>query len=75
MSVIPQNFEEWKVCIEKKCGIPLTLEFAKKRLAVYEDETLAETRRFIKLYGHEHLQHIREWFRQIVREEGIKIRF
>ncbi|WP_181151440.1 hypothetical protein [Sphingobacterium gobiense] len=46
---IPQNFEDWKICIEKKCGIPLKLEFARKRLAVYEDENLPETRRFINV--------------------------
>lgn len=75
MSIIPQNFEDWKICVEKKCGIPLTLESAKRRLAVYEDERLDETKRFVNLYGHEHLRHIKDWFRRIIREEEIKMRF
>ncbi len=72
MSIIPQNFDDWKICIEKKCGIPLTLEFASKRLAVYEDEGLPETKKFIKLYGKDHLEHIKQWFQQVVVEYEIK---
>ncbi|MGO1245325.1 MAG: hypothetical protein ACTJHT_15295 [Sphingobacterium sp.] len=69
MDIIPQNFAGWKVCIEKKCGITLTSEFAAQRLARYEDESLTETRRFVKLYGQEHLLRIKSWFRQIIDQE------
>ncbi|NQD69607.1 hypothetical protein HP439_02585 [Sphingobacterium shayense] len=73
MNVIPQNFDDWKICIEQKCGIPLTLEFARARLAVYENESLAETQRFINLYSYQHLKHIKGWFLQIISaEEAIK---
>jgi len=68
MSAIPRNFEEWKICIEKKCGNPLTLEFAEKRLSIYRDENLPETQRFMKLYGEVHLFSIREWLSKIIKE-------
>ena len=64
--MIPTNYDDWKVCIEQKCGIPLTLEFAEKRLAVYDNETLAETQEFIRLYGQDHLQHIKQWFARVI---------
>lgn len=63
--MIPKDFETWKDCIQRKCGIPLTRDFAKSRLAVYSDETNAETQRFIRLYGTEHLQRIKSWFQKI----------
>ena len=65
MSIIPKNFEDWKWCIEKKCGIPLTVEFAKGRLAVYEDHSNAETKRFVSKYGVEHLENIKVWMKII----------
>lgn len=66
MSVIPKNFDEWKACIEQRCGIPLTVSFARSRLVVYENQELPETRKFISLYGKEHYQNIVLWFHQIV---------
>ncbi len=69
MDIIPQNFADWKVCIEKKCGISLTSEFAAQRLALYDDDSRVETRRFVKLYGQEHLHRVKSWFRQIIEQE------
>ncbi|MBE8712818.1 hypothetical protein [Sphingobacterium hungaricum] len=66
MIVIPKNFEEWKICITDKCKIKLTAEFAENRLAVYSDENIPETQRFVKLYGIEHLQNIRRWLSTIL---------
>lgn len=69
MSAIPKSFEEWRICIEQRCGIPLTLEFAEKRLSVYTDENLQETQRFARLYGDEHLTNIKEWLSQVIEEK------
>jgi hypothetical protein len=43
----------------------LTKEFAKKRLSVYEDANHAETRKFEKLYGKQHLNNVIYWFKKI----------
>lgn len=73
MSIIPKNFDDWKWCIEKKCGIPLTVEFARQRLAVYEDYSNAETQRFVSNYGMEHLENIKKWMRIVLGSEKEKI--
>lgn len=73
MSIIPENFADWKWCIEKKCGIPLTVEFAKQRLAIYEDHSNAETQRFISNYGMEHFENIKKWMRIVLGSEEKKI--
>jgi len=75
MSTIPKNFEDWKWCIEKKCGIPLTVEFARQRLAVYEDLSNAETQRFVSNYGIEHLENIKKWMRIVMTSVEKKIEF
>ncbi|SUJ25785.1 Uncharacterised protein [Sphingobacterium spiritivorum] len=59
--MIPQDYESWKDCIENKCGIALTADFVSKRLNVYTDAALAETQRFVLLYGEQHRQRIIEW--------------
>lgn len=69
MSAIPKSFEEWRICIEQRCGIPLTLEFAEVRLSIYMDENLPETQRFVKLYGGGHLCNIREWLSRAISEK------
>lgn len=69
MAIIPQNFEEWKICIEQKCEIPLTRQFAEQRLAIYKNEKLPETQRFLTRYGADHLQHIIAWFTRVVEEK------
>lgn len=63
--MIPQTFEQWKYCIEKDCGITLTKQFAKERLAVYADPAKEETKKFISLYGEQHLKNILKWLQQI----------
>lgn len=63
--MIPQTFNDWKNCIEKDCKINLTKDFAKQRLAVYQDGNNKETQEFISLYGERHLQNIIHWFKQI----------
>lgn len=56
--MIPQTFEQWRHCIEKNCGITLTKQFARERLAIYENSENGETKKFITLYGKQHHQNI-----------------
>lgn len=63
--MIPQTFEEWKNCIVNDCKINLTKAFTQSRLRVYENRNNSETRRFIELYGEEHLNNIIYWLRKI----------
>ena len=63
--MIPKTFEEWQNCIVNDCKINLTKDFAEKRLAVYKDNHNTEKKKFISLYGEQHLQNIINWFNQI----------
>ena len=64
--MIPQTFTEWTNCIINDCKINLTKEFAYQRLSVYQDGNSSETKKFVSLYGEQHLQNIINWFIQIV---------
>lgn len=59
--MIPQTFEQWKHCIVNECRTPLTKDFAKSRLAIYKENDHPETKKFVQLYGTQHLRHIIEW--------------
>lgn len=60
--MVPVTFEQWKRCITEECGTELTAVFAKERLRIYKDSAHPETRKFLELYGKEHLQNIIKWF-------------
>lgn len=63
--MIPQNFAEWQICITQHCKTPLTKSFAEQRLAVYTQPQLPETKKFIDLYGQQHLNNIIDWLQLI----------
>lgn len=63
--MLPRTRSEWRECIEHKCGIVLTAEFAEQRLSVYRDQQHAETKQFIALYGEQHYRNIVSWFHSV----------
>ena len=62
---MPNHFEEWKRCLEVNCKIPLTKDFANSRIQIYTDNSHDETKKFIELYGINHLNNIIKWYKQI----------
>lgn len=66
--LIPSDFASWCYCIEVKCGLALTPDFLRARIAVLSDPGHEETRRFVRLYGDTHLNRILGWFRQAAAE-------
>ncbi|MEL7118395.1 MAG: hypothetical protein AAFO07_03110 [Bacteroidota bacterium] len=62
--MLSRTFEEWKNCITVDCKIKLTKDFIQKRLKVYENRKNPETRKFIELYGEDHLNNVIYWFKR-----------
>ncbi len=62
--MIPQNYDQWKHCIEVECGIVLSIDYLTGRLTSLNKLQSEETIRFINLYGHLHHQNITGWFKQ-----------
>jgi hypothetical protein len=63
--MIPQTFSDWKNCIVSDCKINLTKDFTEERLKIYQNRNNEETKKFVSLYGEQHLQNIIQWFKQI----------
>lgn len=63
--MIPHTFDEWRNCIVKDCKINLTQEFARERLSVYLNNGNPETKKFVSLYGEQHLHNIIHWLKRI----------
>lgn len=62
--MLPQTFEEWENCITNDCNIKLTKDFTMSRLKVYENKKSPETKKFVQLYGEEHLNNVIYWLRR-----------
>ncbi|MEM8904700.1 MAG: hypothetical protein AAGF02_13435, partial [Actinomycetota bacterium] len=67
MAAIPDNYADWKHCIEVDCGIPLTTSFCEQRLAALNDEQDPHTASFRDKYGDAHLSRVIEWFGRALR--------
>ena len=59
--MIPETFNDWKNCIINDCNINLTKSFIEERLEVFQNNNNSETKKFISLYGKQHLQNIINW--------------
>jgi hypothetical protein len=67
--MIPNNYTEWKSCIERDCGIQLTTAFAKERIQALTDRKNPHTDSFIKCYGMPYYQQVMEWFQSLIKEK------
>ena len=61
--LFPSGYASWRFCIEFKCGLALTPEFVKARIAVLGDPRHEESQRFRKLYGKTYHDQVLAWFR------------
>jgi len=62
--MIPQSYDQWRRCIEVDCGIPLTPDFIRARLAELVEPSDFRTVQFVRLYGEAHRQRVITWFQQ-----------
>jgi len=61
---IPQTYADWRYCITVECGIPLEAAYVDSRIVILKSTDNEETRRFRKIYGDSHWQHVLAWFQQ-----------
>lgn len=64
--MIPNNYNKWKYCIERDCGIPLTMAFAKERIQALADKKNPHTISFINCYGISYHQQVMDWFQNFI---------
>jgi len=62
--VIPRTYDDWRRCIERDCGIPLTGTFVASRLADLGDANSHHTQQFVAHYGADHLERVLGFFRR-----------
>lgn len=66
--MIPDNYANWRHCIEVHCGLSLTPEFLAARLGELSDPTHERTQQFARLYGADHLRQVIGWFQRAAAE-------
>ncbi|MGL6290572.1 MAG: hypothetical protein ACRC2H_07810 [Silanimonas sp.] len=62
--MIPSTYADWRRCIERDCGIPLTVDFIAQRIADLGDPRSHHTQQFLRVYGPEHHARVLAWFAQ-----------
>lgn len=60
----PQSYAQWQHCIVVDCGLELTPAYIAQRLAAFTNAHDDHTKRFVELYGEQHLQRVIGWFTQ-----------
>ncbi len=66
--MVPEDYPDWRHCIEVVCGIPLTPHYMRERISALGDPHEFHTQRFIACYGDAHLLRVRAWFAQALTE-------
>jgi hypothetical protein len=66
--LMPTSYASWRRCITVKCAIPLTADYAARRLRELGAESGEETRRFRALYGDAHWRAVLGWFERARQE-------
>lgn len=63
------TYQDWRYCIQVKCGIPLSEDFVQKRIVVLSDTVCDSTRKFVREWGDEHRQRVLAWFQRAAAEQ------
>ena len=66
--LFPGDYASWRYCIEVKCGLALTPDFLRARIAVLGDPRHLEAQRFASLYGEPYRKQVLAWFQRAAAE-------
>lgn len=58
------SYSEWHTAITGPCGLTLSKEYCRERLAALADTENPSTAAFIKAYGQKYTDQVCEWFQQ-----------
>jgi len=65
-----QTFSEWRHALTVRCGIHLTPEYARERIAALENPKDRHTAEFVKCYGDSYRLQVIAWFEQATAENA-----
>lgn len=57
-----QTYEQWRESYGARCGITLTADYARERLAALNDPADRATREFTACYGEDYRRQVVAWF-------------
>lgn len=64
------TYKEWREALTVRCGIRLTPEYARERIAALQNDADRSTAEFVKFYGEDYRRQVIAWFSQAEREGG-----
>lgn len=66
--MFPQSYDEWVKCITVGCQIQLEPTYIRERIEALRDPSDSHTKRYLKLYGNDHLERVIGWFERALDE-------
>lgn len=64
------TYAEWRDALQVRCGIRMTAEYARERIAALQNDAKRSTAEFVRCYGEAYRQQVIDWFKQAEREGG-----
>ncbi len=61
------SYPEWRDALTVRCGIRLTPEYSRERIAALENNSDRHTTEFVKCYGEAYRKQVIAWFKQAER--------
>jgi hypothetical protein len=58
------SFEEWRTAMIERARLTLDRDYCQERIDILGDETLPETKLFIKVYGITYHKQVFSWFQK-----------
>ncbi len=62
-----ESYSEWRKAITERCGIKLSPEYARERIAALQNPADKSTGEFVKCYGDPYRQQVIDWFERAAR--------
>lgn len=63
-----ESYAEWRHALTNRCGINLTQDYARSRIAALRNPNDPHTKEFTTTYGDAYLSQVIQWFEQAERE-------
>ncbi|MEM8885650.1 MAG: hypothetical protein AAGD14_16415 [Planctomycetota bacterium] len=61
------SYDEWRRALTERCGIKLTPDYARTRIAALQSGSDRTTQEFVAKYGEAYRQQVIRWFEQAER--------
>ncbi|MGB0328588.1 MAG: hypothetical protein ACPGJR_13770 [Akkermansiaceae bacterium] len=68
MTTVFSSYQQWRSTMTEHAKLTLDQNYCEKRIAALQDESLPQTKSFVKAYGAKYRDQVIEWFQKALSE-------